>query len=391
MLPTLETGRRGLTRLNVLLLVLAASLAGAVPTYLWMSVHAAIEPGLGDPFGYVTVSAKPVDATLPPGARASGVMGGPVPIDTAGGAGAAMATAMGGPGASVPGMPPPLAPSLVPAGGASPLALVDNNNEPNGAELAAGAVPGAVPPPAAPSAPGPAGAAESPPAANPPAGGRVAQPAAAYGAGEPRAPLCLVESLPAPTVRDQLLLRSLDRVADVDFNETPLKDTLIYLKDLLMIHILLDEVALAEKGIQTDVPITLSMDTARLEKVLQLMLAPLDLTFFIDDGVLQVTTTKDDRQNHQFVRTYPVWDLATEDQLPNLAKVIEASIEPESWNTSGDKPAQTAACSKLVIVEGAASLVIRQTWSTHRKIESLLHSLRQAKSLAPHKTTVPVQ
>ena len=107
---------------------------------------------------------------------------------------------------------------------------------------------------------------------------------------------------------EEKIRQSLDKQTDVDFNETPLKDALQFLKDLHNINIFLDETAISDEGIQTDTPITLQLSGISFRSVLKLMLEPLQLTYVIDDEVMKITTTVKAGEK-LYTRVYPVGDL----------------------------------------------------------------------------------
>jgi hypothetical protein len=113
----------------------------------------------------------------------------------------------------------------------------------------------------------------------------------------------------------------LDNTTNVDFFDTPLKDAMEYLADLHGIVIILDDPALQDEGIQTDVPITQSLSGISLRSALRIILQQHQLTYIIEDEVMKITTelAAEDETRMQ-TRIYPVGDLVlTPDALRMMA------------------------------------------------------------------------
>ena len=113
------------------------------------------------------------------------------------------------------------------------------------------------------------------------------------------------------------------------------------------------------------------------------------------DDVLKITTATKE-SDRMFTRTYPVRDLYTgrpgakDDaakktegreirRFDDLPQAIE-QIVPDSWEVLSGPGSFT-------YVKDTGSLVIRQTWSIHRKIVQLLRDLREAKRLPKRQKT----
>jgi hypothetical protein len=271
----------------------------------------------------------------------------------------------------------------------------------------------------------------------------VVEAAEAEATGKAAAPVT-VEFLPRPTKDEERILKALATPIDVEFRDTPLEDALAFINDypnLPKLGLYIDKKTLVDEGVALDQPITLKLKGLRLESVLKLLLRPVQLTFVIEDDVLQITTSAKAGEK-LITRTYPVRDLyqppeqipfrdppqkepAPKDAAPkkpeeatapsagdgnrrpaatqvlkqgfggggmggnrgpgrraDLIVAITTTIQPDSWE-------ELSGPGSLTYVKEAGSLVIRQTREVHAEILQLLRDLREAKRLgqaAPGRT-----
>lgn len=129
--------------------------------------------------------------------------------------------------------------------------------------------------------------------------------------------------------------------AEVKFTASPLSDVITYLADASGANFSVDWKALQAVNVTKDTPITLRMTTAvPLRKVLQLVLQQAGgagtLTYFVDDGVIQITSQQ--QEDKQMVtRIYPIQDLlfqATDyNDAPSLS--LQQNQQSAGGGTSG--------------------------------------------------------
>lgn len=169
--------------------------------------------------------------------------------------------------------------------------------------------------------------------------------------------------------------KALEAKASFQFVDTPLDDVVANLADTQGINIVIDELALGDEGIATDHPVTLGIKNVSLRSALRLMFAPVELTFVVDDEFLVITTPAM-AETRLSVRVYPVQDLvgvrttngeATHYDTQQLIELIEQTIATDAWASVGGPGEARGAQGKLVV---------SQTQSAHREIETLLKSLR---------------
>ena len=182
------------------------------------------------------------------------------------------------------------------------------------------------------------------------------------------------EFLPALSENERKVVAELDQPTSFDFVETPLKDVIDYFKAKHQIEIVLDEKALEEGGIGVDVPVTRSLHSVSLRSALSLILRNLEMTFFVDDDVLQLTT-QPAAVGILVTRTYPVADLLPDGQFNDLIEPITCTVLPHSWDEVGGNGA-------ISEVTSSSSLVVSQTHQAHDEIVTLLRALREAKKFA---------
>ncbi|HUT89986.1 MAG TPA: alpha-2-macroglobulin family protein [Thermoguttaceae bacterium] len=162
------------------------------------------------------------------------------------------------------------------------------------------------------------------------------------------------------------------------FVETPLSDVVDQLKRMHGIEIRLDQRALDDVGISTDVPITQQLRGVSLRSALKLMLRELDLTSVVQDEVLLITTPEEAEVMLATV-AYPVSDLvrfrdkAGEQwsDFDSLIDTITSTVSPESWDEVGGpgsiSPMQYG---------NTEAIILSQTQEVHEEVTALLERLR---------------
>lgn len=182
------------------------------------------------------------------------------------------------------------------------------------------------------------------------------------------------EYLPALSEKEARIEAELDQPTSLEFVETPLKDVVDYLKSRHQIEIVLDEKALEEAGIGADTPVTRQLHSTSLRSALKLFCRPLELTFYIDNDVLNLTTP-DVADSELVTRTYPVLDLLDGgDDYDSLIEAITTTVRPQSWDEVGGP-------GSICEVATSSSLVISQTHESHEEVLRLLRALRAVKKI----------
>ena len=197
-------------------------------------------------------------------------------------------------------------------------------------------------------------------------------------------------SLPEPPPWQIRIEKALGKEVEIDFQETALEDAVDFLSDKMKIAILLDESALEDVGIGTDIPITRQVKHVSLRAALRLMLREMDLTYVVMNEVLLITTWEEVETSLQ-TRMYPVVDLVLppaekgdwlavdtwrqQADYDALIELMTRTIRPDSWSEVGGPGS---------VVPWEGCLVVSQTDEVLSEIEDLLAGLRslQAKMRA---------
>ena len=131
------------------------------------------------------------------------------------------------------------------------------------------------------------------------------------------------------------------------FIETPLEEALQSISKTHNIPILADRRALEEIGLSAEEPVNLSLNNVSLRSFLRLMLRPLDLTYMIKDGVMQVTTAEAAEQNLVLKMYVLPNNLAAKSET--VIKVLTATVVPDAWEGLGGPSSAMAIDHVLVI------------------------------------------
>ena len=172
-------------------------------------------------------------------------------------------------------------------------------------------------------------------------------------------------------------MKGIDEQTKFEFNETPLQDVVLLLKDKHHIEIQLDTKVLEEASIGPETPVNRRLQGTTLRSALRLTLGAMDLTYVIKDEVLLITTP-DKAQNEMVTKIYPVGDLSAprgaalegEDFKP-LIGAITSTIAMTTWDHVGGP-------GSVVPLARARSLIVSHTDDVHEQIFGLLTGLRQA-------------
>lgn len=159
--------------------------------------------------------------------------------------------------------------------------------------------------------------------------------------------------------------QALQQSISLELREIPLADVAEYLRNRLAINVLVDDGA-------ADKQVTFTVSNAALGPSLELMLAPLNMTYLVTDDVL-LLTDKLNRAQERIIRVYPVAKLLTPagqqegwvNEGKSLVHTVQIVIEPESWSDAGGS-------GEIFFHAPSRSLVIAQPQAIHRQIERML-------------------
>jgi hypothetical protein len=208
---------------------------------------------------------------------------------------------------------------------------------------------------------------------------------------------------PAGTAEDRIEA-ALTQQVSFDFSEEPLKDAIDSIRHKTGLPIVMATKKLEEAAINLETPVTVSLHNLTLEAFLRNFLREIDLTFFVRDEVLQITTPED-AGSQLITRIYPVLDLVARRtsvhdsnsavtsrtaggrgetaDYDSLIDCITTTVDPDTWDDVGGP-------GSIAQFDNAGVLIISQTWDVHPKIGKLLNSLRRVKGLQGLPTIAPL-
>lgn len=131
------------------------------------------------------------------------------------------------------------------------------------------------------------------------------------------------KSLTDETTRSEVdleILRKLETPITLPFDQpTPLDVVVDFIRKNTEINVMVDEAALAEAGITSDMAIPTNFTNIKLKNYLKHSLTPLNLSYIVEDEVLTITG-KNRRSGKHVWKVYPVADLVI--GVPNFGNVV---------------------------------------------------------------------
>ena len=181
-------------------------------------------------------------------------------------------------------------------------------------------------------------------------------------------------------------VRKIERVLDSEVRgfdfpvPTPLSDVVLAIRKNHGIEVKIDNRALEDVAMTSDVECVVQLQGITLRSALQLVLSDLDLTYLVHDEVLLITTPERATM-YMTTKVYPFADLMphpatrTQEPLDDMqSHVLEAfGILGPPWV---EMPRGGGAVLQLG-APGGEVLVVRQTYHMHRDIAALLKDVRK--------------
>lgn len=171
--------------------------------------------------------------------------------------------------------------------------------------------------------------------------------------------------------RDELPSNSkLMSTVSVDFRNKPLCDVVEELRNLSQSNMLLEAFALEYAGIDAKMPISITLNNVPLKTVLNAVLNQAQLTYYIRDGVINITT-KDARASHKVKRSFAVHDIIVpRDDMATLPNINQGTTMPVSTSDFNPMTGQQGNGNGRDGYNGAPNLNNGQ-WQTRRTGQTL--------------------
>lgn len=167
---------------------------------------------------------------------------------------------------------------------------------------------------------------------------------------------------------------ALQRPVEFEFVDTPLVDVVAWLNDATGVNVVLDHNGLEINLLEPDTPVTMKLKGQPLNRALELILSPLELTYLVKDDVLFITDDVETGQEN-FIRAYPISDLLF--AVPDvdegaLVESFERSLRSVvgAWHSDGG-------LGSMYYHAPSQCLVVSQSQPAHRDIARLFSSLRR--------------
>ena len=178
---------------------------------------------------------------------------------------------------------------------------------------------------------------------------------------------------PGPAVADPNSPLTLT-VAGAEFDGVALLDFLQFFAEYTATPVTVDFDALRHAGLAHDALVNLQLEATTAGPMLQTALESIGLTFAYVNRQIQVGPAADVEREIES-RSYDVSDLAdTPEQTTALSMLIQATLEPATWQEAGGLGAVTM---------NDQSLDVEQTIAVHFEVARLLDRLRTARGLLP--------
>ena len=170
---------------------------------------------------------------------------------------------------------------------------------------------------------------------------------------------------------EHILLRQKQSAAvSVTFDDVPLIEAAAALSKQAGIDIRLDNAALKSSRIRERQPVTLHLADRKLQTILEIMLAELELTTMIGDGVLWITSQERAAEQMR-TAVYDVRDLCRDD---DEAYALSDAIQTQT----GDNWIDSVGEGGQVVFARPGVMVVRQTDHMHQRVLMLLEAYRSA-------------
>lgn len=165
---------------------------------------------------------------------------------------------------------------------------------------------------------------------------------------------------------------ALSKKTDLVLNEVRFEDAVRMIAEQADIPVVVDERAIEEVGLSLDEVVSIPASNLTLESAMNLMLRDLDLTYTIDDEVLQITTREADEGAHLLTRIYWAGDDGLEVNNEGV-QMIQMMVEPETWDVLGGPSVLWTVASPG---GDRGGFVASTTYRVHKEIERFLEALR---------------
>ena len=180
-----------------------------------------------------------------------------------------------------------------------------------------------------------------------------------------------------PFADDAAIYAALDRRQSVEYVNVPLRDVLDDLNQRVGLRGYFDEQSIIEEGLTIDEPINLVASDLTVRSLLRLVLERFQLTVYVEEGFLRVTT-----------------QIAAEDELITVAYPIPQRLDDGDTRSSLEllRSSLSGGRGGIRALSSLKLILVRDTHRVHEKIAGILASLvQQAAARNPAEPTTEVR
>ena len=194
----------------------------------------------------------------------------------------------------------------------------------------------------------------------------------------------------APNEQERALVRALEILIDARYKNSRFQDVIDHVSTAINRTIITDAAALAEVGVTYDSPVNfVAREPIATRTALRGVLASLNLTFVVRDGIIHITTPLKAKEL-MTTKVYYIGDLIagagpyggtptlgiandqiqTVNNISALVEMITGAIEPQSWEKRGGS-------GHLGVNLPTLSLTVRQSQEVHAMLRSSLFGAKK--------------
>lgn len=178
---------------------------------------------------------------------------------------------------------------------------------------------------------------------------------------------------------ERRIVEALAKPVKLDITNEPFEDLIFSLGKSLDLPIRIDRRSIKNRGPDPETPVTHRFESIELETAIRIILLPLRLTYYIENGTLMITTPKEESKQVR-PRVYPIDDLIhfTDPEgkplvdSESLTRTIETTVDGGSWiRVGGHGGIDTIKLSQRTV------MIVSQTDRNHKAIAELLREIRR--------------
>jgi hypothetical protein len=169
----------------------------------------------------------------------------------------------------------------------------------------------------------------------------------------------------------QRIRRQLATPVSADFLDLPCEDSLVFLKEYSRVNLWINHAEIRKLRINLDAPLTLNATNEPLSNLLDAVLIPLNLDWFVFEPGLMIVHAQPEDGPRMEPRVYGIQELREGGHTLEGLMALVMALDPGSWQATGGRGSMRPLAPGL--------LVVVQTRSVHDQIDKLIEKLLPAR------------